>query len=156
MIKSAAMKIRIRPWTAADQAVARQLVLAGLGEHWGFIDDTRNPDVDDIETHYLRQGHLFVVAEVGTELVGTGALVHVQADTVRMVRVSVHKGWRRLGIGRILVEHLVAAARQRGARRVVVETTRDWHEAISLYQSCGFTQYAEDVEDVHLTLDLET
>ncbi len=156
MIKSAAMKIHIRPWTAADQAVARQLILAGLGEHWGFIDDTRNPDVDDIETHYLGRGHLFVVAEVGTEIVGTGALVHVQADTVRIARISVHKDWRRLGIGRILVEHLVAAARQRGAMRIVVETTRGWHDAISLYQACGFTQYAEDVEDVHLTLDLET
>ena len=150
------MKIHIRPFTAADQAVARQLILAGLGERWGYIDDTRNPDVDDIKAHYLRQGHLFVVAEAGVEIVGTGALVYVQADTMRMVRLSVHKGWRRLGIGRILVEHLVAAARQRGARRVVVETTRGWHDAISLYQACGFIQYAEDVEDVHLLLELET
>ena len=149
------MKIHIRLFTAQDQTVARQLILAGLGEHWGYIDTTRNPDVDDIEAHYLRQGHLFVVAQVGVEIVGTGALVHVQTDTMRMVRVSVHKGWRRLGIGRILVEHLVAAARQRGARRVVVETTRGWHDAISLYQSCGFIQYAEDGADVHLMLELE-
>ena len=155
MIKPAAMKIHIRPWTAQDQTVARQLILAGLGDHWGYIDDTRNPDVDDIEAHYNRQGHLFVVAEAGVEIVGTGALVYVQADTMRMVRVSVHKGWRRLGIGRILVEHLVAAARQRGARRVVVETTRGWHDAISLYQACGFIQYAEDIENVHLMLELE-
>ena len=89
------------------------------------------------------------------ELVGTGALLYVQAGTMRIVRISVHKGWRRLGNGRILVEDLVAAARRRGASRVVVETTRGWHDAISLYQACGFIQYAEDVEDVHLMLELE-
>jgi GNAT superfamily N-acetyltransferase len=155
MIKSAGTGIDIRPFTAADQTVAQQLILAGLREHWGYIDDTRNPDVEDIEAHYLQQGHLFVVAQAGVEIVGTGGLVCVQADTMRMVRVSVHKGWRRLGIGRILVEHLVAAARQRGAGQVVVETSRGWHDAISLYQACGFIQYVEDVADVHLMLELE-
>jgi GNAT superfamily N-acetyltransferase len=145
----------IRPFERHDQKAARRLILTGLGEHWGFIDETLNPDVDDIEAHYLRTGQLFVVAEVDNEIVGTGALVNEGVDTMRMVRVSVHKEQRRLGIGRTLVEHLVADARRRGARRIVVETTRGWQDAIHLYLRCGFQQYHEDDEDLHFVRVLE-
>ena len=147
--------LRIRPFEPREQSAARRLILAGLGDRWGFIDETLNPDIDDIEATYLRTGQVFVVAESDGELVGTGALVDEGAGTMRMVRISVHSERRRLGIGRALVEHLVAIARERGARRVVVETTRGWHDAIGLYLRCGFRQYDEDDADVHLVRELE-
>lgn len=140
---------RIRPFEPRDQVAARRLILTGLGEHWGFIDETLNPDVDDIDAHYLQTGQVFVVAEVGGELAGTGGLIAEGAETMRMVRISVDRQQRRLGIGRTLVEHLVDVARQRGARRVVVETTRGWQDAIGMYLRCDFTQYDEDEHDVH-------
>ncbi|CAA9269377.1 MAG: hypothetical protein AVDCRST_MAG93-2561, partial [uncultured Chloroflexia bacterium] len=40
--------LAIRPFTPADQKAARDLVLDGLGEHFGWIDTSRNPDLDDI------------------------------------------------------------------------------------------------------------
>lgn len=145
----------IRPFTAADQKAARDLVLQGLGEHFGWIDESRNPDVDDIGAHYLASGHLFVVAYVGETLVGTGALIAVGKQTGRLVRMSVHRRWRRLGLGRALVAHLVDAARERGYRRVVVETNKDWWDAIALYRRCGFDEYHVDAHSVYLAQDLE-
>lgn len=141
--------LQIRPFEPRDQVRARRLILAGLEEHWGVIDETLNPDVDDIDAHYLQAGHVFVLAEVSGELVGTGGLIAESADTMRMVRISVDSRRRRLGIGRTLVEHLVEIARRRGAGRVVVETTRGWQDAIGMYLSCGFRQYDEDEHDVH-------
>ena len=35
----------IRAFEPRDQAAARQLILAGLGEHFGWIDETCNPDL---------------------------------------------------------------------------------------------------------------
>ena len=146
----------IRPFAPGDQLAARRLILEGLGERWGWVDETRNPDLDDIAAHYLAPGHYFVVVERDGELIGTGALVAEGAEgakrqaTGRIVRMSVAREHRGRGLGRALVEHLLDEAQQRGCRRVLVETTREWHDAIRLYQRCGFVEYARDDEDVHL------
>lgn len=148
-----APQILIRPFTPADQAAARQLILNGLGSHWGWIDETLNPDLNDIHTHYITAGHLFVVAVKGGEIVGTGALVRESERVSRMVRISVSAAQQRQGIGRQLVAHLVQQAWTRGDERIVVETNLDWWDAIGLYHNFGFTEYARDDESVHLHLN---
>lgn len=35
-----------------DQEAVRSLILAGLGEHWGYIDEGLNPDLRDIASTY--------------------------------------------------------------------------------------------------------
>lgn len=149
---------QIRPFTPRDQHAARRLVLDGLGEHFGSIDETRNPDLDDIWTHYIAQGDLFVVVEAGVALIGTGAMRaeagHLGDQRGRIVRVSVAPVYRRYGIGRTIVAHLVQVACQRGLSRLLVETNHDWVAAIGLYQRCGFQPYDRDEESVHLALAL--
>jgi ribosomal protein S18 acetylase RimI-like enzyme len=146
--------ITIRPFAPTDQITTRRLVLAGLGDHFGVIDETMNPDLDDIVTHYLVPGHRFVLAERNGALVGTGALIEEAPDTGRLVRMSVDRDHRGRGIGRALVDHLVAEARARGYRRVVVETNDDWWDAIGLYRACGFVEFDRRDGDVHMVLAL--
>ena len=138
------MPATLRPFTPADQQAARALILEGLGERFGFIDETRNPDVDDIVAEYLAQGHLFLVAEdADGALVGTGALrFEPDGVTCQLVRVSVRRDLRRQGIARTLVEALLAEARARGRRRVWVETNAEWRDAIALYERLGFVVFA--------------
>ncbi len=147
-------ELRIRPFTTTDQTPVRQLILTGLGDHFGYINETLNPDLEDITAHYLALGHIFVVAETGGELVGTGALVTETTGVGRIVRMSVAPQYRRQGIGRTLVTYLVNLARQRGLTRLLVETNNDWYDAIGLYQHCGFIEYDRDEESVYLGLDL--
>jgi ribosomal protein S18 acetylase RimI-like enzyme len=146
--------ITIRDFAPPDQTAARRLVLTGLGDHFGVIDETRNPDLDDIATHYLAPGHRFVLAELHGTLVGTGALIEESPDTGRLVRMSVDRAYRGQGIGRALVHHLLAEARSRGYQRVVIETNDDWWDAIALYRACGFTEFDRRDGDVHMALDL--
>jgi len=80
----------------------RRLILTGLGEHFGWIDETRNPDLDDIAAHYTERGHTFVVAEMHGEIVGAAALKTEDETTGRIVRMSVAQSHRRQGIGRAL------------------------------------------------------
>lgn len=144
----------IRPFSAEDQQATRALVLAGLGEHFGWIDERRNPDLDDIAASYAPPRCVFLVAEVAGELVGAGALRPTDGGAGEIVRVSVQREWRGRGVARTLVMRLLAHGQERGLRRVVVETNNDWHDAIGLYQRCGFVQYAEDEESVYLALSL--
>jgi N-acetylglutamate synthase-like GNAT family acetyltransferase len=146
--------LSIRPFVRGDQAMVRRMILSGLGEHFGFIDEARNPDLDDISLHYLTAGDQFLVAERRGEIVGTGALVARDGDTGQIARVSVSPAHRRGGIGLALVDHLIAIARTRGFGRVLVETSLDWLDAIQLYVRAGFVEHARDAESVYLARDL--
>jgi ribosomal protein S18 acetylase RimI-like enzyme len=50
---------------------------------------------------------------------------------------------RRRGIGRLLVEHVIALAAERGASRVVMNSGPDMTGAHRLYDSMGFTRLTE-------------
>ena len=144
----------IRPFVAADQPATRRLILVGLGEHFGFIDETCNPDLDDIATDYLASGQTFLVAEMSGTLVGTGALIREDEQTGRIVRMSVARHLRRQGIAQAIMARLIDIARQRGFTRLVLETTIGWDDAIGFYQRCGFREYARGDGETHLALDL--
>jgi ribosomal protein S18 acetylase RimI-like enzyme len=147
-------KVTIRPFEPHDQQAARTLILDGLGGHFGFIDESRNPDLDDIMAHYVDLGNVFVVAQVDGSLVGTGALIAEGQHTGRIVRMSVRRDARRQGIGQLLVAYLLSRARERGYTRVLVETNNDWDDAIALYRRCGFVEYDRDDVSVYLALTL--
>jgi ribosomal protein S18 acetylase RimI-like enzyme len=148
-------RLIVRPFASADQAAARTLILTGLGEHFGLIDETRNPDIDDIQACYVRAGHTFLVAEKGDMLLGTAALVREAPGVARVVRVSVDRAYRRCGIARNLVCQLVAIAVAQGMRRLLVETNHDWADALGLYLALGFAEYERDAESAYLALDLQ-
>lgn len=154
---------RIRPFRPADQTAAKALIQAGLAEHFGYLDPTCNPDLDDIAAAYPAPGGAFFVVEAVGEIIGTGAL---QAETAvdpasparppcgRIVRVSVAPAYRRQGVGRAVTDHLIAAARRRRYRWLLVETNDDWRGAIRLYREAGFQSYAHRNGEIHMALPL--
>lgn len=144
-----------RPFSPTDQNAAKQLILAGLAEHWGALDLSLNPDLDDIQASYIDSGGVFIVVEAdGGKLIGTGALLPEAHNVARIVRVSVHKDYRRRGIAREITVQLVAAARQSGYAKIVVETTETWYPAIRLYQDFGFVEVDRYEGDVHMELEV--
>lgn len=143
----------IRPFEASDQEATRRLILDGLGEHFGYIDESLNPDLDDIMTSYIVPGHVFVVVLSGSKLVGTGALIIKDDKAGQLVRISVHADHRREGIGRAVVKHLVEIAKKRNLVRVLVETNNDWYDAIGLYKHLGFIEYDRDAGGVYMALE---
>jgi GNAT superfamily N-acetyltransferase len=146
------MPLDIRPFSAKDQDAARQLILAGLEEHWGVLDPTKNPDLDDITASYAHG--LFLAGWLDGELCATGALIPEGEGTGRIVRMSVARQRRRQGIGRQMLARLVEAARLAGYRRVVLETTAAWQDAVGFYQGLGFESLGEWNEDRHFAMDV--
>ena len=145
---------QIRPFRPTDQSAAQQLILDGLQEHWGTLDPTLNPDLNDITASYLQAGHAFFVVEEDGALIGTGGLLNEAPGVGRIVRVSVSPAQRRRGLGRAISEFLITNARQRGCHTLLVETTATWTAAIRLYETCGFTPYAWRDGDVHMKMHL--
>ncbi len=146
------MSLTLSPFTPADQPAVKALVLAGLADHWGTLDLSKNPDLNDIASTY--KDTYFIVAKEQGEVVGCGALVPRMLDTAEVVRMSVAAAARRRGLGCRILSALCAVAKARGFRRVILETTRTWSEVIAFYQSFGFriTHYKDG--DVYFELDL--
>lgn len=142
----------IRPFRSRDQAAARCLVLDGLRQRWGELDETKNPDLNDITEHYADS--FFLVACLRDEVVGTGALVPEAAGVGRIVRMSVVQSLRRQGVGRQILEALLERARSAGYRRVVLETTATWKDAIAFYRRYGFQMIAVRDGDMHFVREL--
>jgi ribosomal protein S18 acetylase RimI-like enzyme len=131
----------LRDFDAGDQGRVRHLILDGLAEHWGSIDESLNRDLDDIAVSYAEGTTL--VACVGDEVVGTGTVVRRDESAAEIVRMSVAPMYRRRGLGRRLVAELVEAARNLGATRVILETSSRWTEVIAFYSACGFDVIGE-------------
>ena len=127
----------IRPFQHADQPACRALVLAGLEEHWGWLDLTLNPDLDDIAATY--RGGVFLTAWLEGDLVGTGALLPAGPGVYQVARMSVVQRLRGHGLGRRILSCLEEHARGAGAARLVLETTATWEDAVAFYLRCGYT-----------------
>lgn len=146
-------ELLIKPFESSEQAAVRRLILEGLGGHFGYIDETLNPDLTDIMASYIVPGSVFLVAYLGSALVGTGALIPEKEDIGRVVRVSTDHMHRRKGIAKTIMQHLLGIARQRGYRRVVISTNNGWEDAIGLYKYLGFIEEARSQLGVSMALD---
>ncbi len=144
--------IQIEPFQPADQGAVKALILAGLADHWGVLDPTLNPDLNDITATYANA--VFLVARRGGRVIGSGVMLPRGDGCAEIVRMSVAHELRRQGIGRLILTQLVARARAAGLRRNIRETTETWDEVIAFYLRFGFHITHHTGGDVYFALDL--
>lgn len=90
------------------QDSVKTLVLAGLEERWGSpLDCSKNQDLDNIPLSFGNA--VFLVCHVGDKLIGCGALIPCKGDAAagEIVRMSVSKDWRRMGVGKLILQKLI-------------------------------------------------
>ena len=91
----------------------------------------------------LPQGAL-LLALVGGEVAGCGALRPLHdvdyANACEMKRLFVRPGFRRLGLGRMLTQALMARGAQSRFSVVLLDTLDDMEAARELYASFGFAE----------------
>ena len=144
--------IIILPFQQEDQEKVKELILNGLAEHWGELDLTKNPDLNNIAATYSQD--IFLVAWLEDKIVGTGALVHWSDEIAEIVRMSVVKEMRKKGIGRLILQKLIEIAEEKGYRKIILETTNTWHEIIEFYLKCGFKITHEQDGDIFFEMIL--
>ena len=120
-----------------DGAAVRELVLAGLAEHWGSLDPSLNEDLDDLAASH--PGSRTLVIDDGGRIVATGTVVPRSEGECELVRVGVASTHRSLGLGRTIVEALLEVGWTMGADRVICETTSAWYGVVEFWQACGFS-----------------
>lgn len=88
--------------------------------------------------HLLGPRGRLLIARSSSEIVGVGALKPVDATVVEIKRMYVRPQARGRGIGRAILETLLADARTIGYRVARLETVDFMREAHTLYRSLGF------------------
>ena len=85
-------------------------------------------------------GHLAASPEAG---IMAFILDLIGPEDAEILTIGVAPDARRRGLGRALIADLVKRARQRGARRLLLEVASDNEAAIALYSSTGFILLGE-------------
>jgi putative acetyltransferase len=115
----------------AEIARVRELFaeyVRGVDEPCCFVDFQR--ELDSLPGEY----RLFLAADDG----GCVALRLLSPDTAEMKRLYVRPAHRGTRLGRALAEAAIAAAREAGCARIVLDTLPQMREAQALYALLGF------------------
>ncbi len=135
---SALPVIEIRSLTPGDDATAFRT----LNEEWitrYFTLEARDLETLNNPVHSIlrKGGHIFM-AYAGSEAVGCVALVPLGDGVYELSKMAVSPHLRGRGLGRRLLQHAIAQAREIGARSLFLGSNTRLRDAIHLYESVGF------------------
>ena len=106
-----------------------------------------------------REGEIFF-ALYKNEVVGTVAVKKATAKTFELLKMAVTENFQSKGIGKLLMNHVVAYAKSKKAKTIELDTSRKLEGAMKLYESFGFRISDEEPNlnfertTIKMTLDL--
>ena len=137
----------IRQGTVADLPGVHALLLA-----WEQEEITYGLVASDLSHLHDRLNEFFRVAEVDGQLVGMVAASEHVSDGLAVIPAGerylevddlyVCPEWRSQGIGRVLLDTVLARAEQDGIRyQLVYSATKDVRRVMRFYENCGFESW---------------
>ena len=142
-MNAASLDLTIREFQAADEAAFRR-----LNEEWIVREFVLEPKdqyslADPQGTILDRGGRIFFALRDG-ETVGCCALVAMSPGEFEVAKMAVTLASQGGGVGRQLLEKVVAEAKASGATRLYLETNHKLTPALRLYEAVGFRRLPPD------------
>ena len=122
---------RFRPMTESDLDAVMAIAPHIYSHPW-----TRGNFVDS-----LASGYSAWVLLDGAKIIGYSLMMLV-LDEAHLLNLSIAKAYQKRGLGRLLLEHMIANARQHGAANMFLEVRPSNISAIALYENIGFNEMA--------------
>jgi carbonic anhydrase len=128
---------------SADSEAALATVRTLLLEYWdsfGFTPCFQNfaDELAELPGAYAPPGGRLALASIDEQPAGCIALRRVDAHCAEAKRLFVRPAFRGLGLGRALLDWVVAEARAAGYREIVGDTMPVMRDALALYDRMGF------------------
>ncbi|WP_323792359.1 ribosomal protein S18-alanine N-acetyltransferase [Nocardioides sp.] len=123
----------VRAAAPADAAAIADLEVENLGrDAWsaGLVEQGVSGELPTVQ---------YVVAEVDGSVVGYAA-ASIVADIAELQRIAVTPAHRRTGLAAALLAAVVAAAKQQGADRMLLEVREDNAGALAFYAEQSFVE----------------
>ncbi|MEU6138986.1 GNAT family N-acetyltransferase [Streptomyces sp. NPDC047081] len=149
-------------WTVTPEPVGSPAATAlwrayytEVSDRWYLLHEGRRTDPAELEREIsARSGDelappsgRLLVARYGGEPAGSAGVRLLDGDTAELTRVFVYEEMRGKGGAPLLVRAAEAAARDLGARQVVLDTRSDLVEARALYARLGYTETGPHNDD---------
>jgi len=106
-------------------------------------------------THVDHHDRVAFVITIGSEIIGVGRFDRVEPTSAE-VAFNISDAHQGRGIGSVLLEHLAAAARERGVRRFVAEVLPQNRKMMSVFRDAGYEvrhQFEDGVISLGFDLD---
>jgi ribosomal-protein-alanine N-acetyltransferase len=87
----------------------------------------------------LRVGYCCWIMELSGTVAGYGIMSLVVGEA-HLLNICIAPEWQRQGYGRLLLEHFMELARERGARQMFLEVRLSNEAALKLYRESGFNE----------------
>jgi ribosomal protein S18 acetylase RimI-like enzyme len=92
------------------------------------------------QTEIIDKGGFIYFAKRNTEITGTVSLLKKSDTVFELGKMAVTQNAQGLGIGKILVEHCIAVAKEKNMEKLVLYSNTKLASAIHLYEKYGFTK----------------
>jgi putative acetyltransferase len=115
-------------------------------------------DVENFQQAYNENGGIFLVAMDDDKIIGTGALRHLDGYIAELRRMWLLEPYRGQKVGYRITQELFKLAREKGYKRVRLQTNYVQTEALAFYRKLGFTEIPsyrpEDGDDLAMEMEL--
>jgi GNAT superfamily N-acetyltransferase len=98
---------------------------------------SRLSDIDEAE-HVYRDQAIFLCVVVEAEIIGTGAIKHLDSRECEMTRMFVASAYRGRGIGHAIADDLIGFARTAGYAHIRLSSNNTLAASHRLYERMGF------------------
>lgn len=95
-------------------------------------------ELQELQTRYAPPEGALILADTDGKTAGCVAMHRLDGDICEMKRLYVRQGYRGLGMGRRLVEAVIASAKNAGYKYIRLDTLTSMEAAQQLYLSLGF------------------
>jgi putative acetyltransferase len=131
------LSVEIRLFQPGDEAAFLRLNEEWIVKHFVLEEKDRAVLGDPVKYIFSIGGEI-VFATIGDETVGCCALVPEGDGTYEVAKMAVTQAHQGRGIGRKILERVVAEGRRIGATRLYLETNSKLPSATHLYEKLGF------------------
>ena len=130
--------IEIRPLRGPEDALAFRALNEEWIERFFTLEDKDREILGDPESAILGKGGSVFMVYIGNDAVGCVALIPFGSGVYELSKMAVSPQHRGLGIGRKLIEHVIAQAKAFGAESLFLGSSQKLPNAVHLYESVGF------------------
>jgi putative acetyltransferase len=134
----------IRTIREADNRALAKIIRDALTEFGAnkpgtvYFDET----TDQLSKVFTAKGSIYFVAELDGQIVGGGGVyptANLPDGTCELVKLYLSSKVRGRGLGKLLLEKCITAARELGYKKIYLETMPELTIAIPMYEKLGFT-----------------
>lgn len=143
-----AKNIIIHTLDAQDIGSAKEIIQEYL--HWIGVDLSFQHIEDELANFpdlYQEPEGAFLMAKVGQQFAGCVGLKKIDEHVCEMKRLFVREEFRTLGIGKALVERILAEAKELEYTAIRLDTLSWMKGAVGLYRKFGFVEIGQYVEN---------